>query len=202
MISLIDFPPAASEALLRLALLAGMGFHKLVWERLKRGRAAGKVAPGAAIHGFKKLVKWVKTLALAGLVVQTALLNVLPLSRQPLLVRGVGMVIFLGGLALAVAGRLQLGKNWADLEDYQVLAGQAVVQKGVYRYIRHPIYTGDVLLVSGLELALNSWLVVGAALLALFVYRQARAEERLLAENLPDYQAYQKHTRMFIPGIF
>jgi len=74
--------------------------------------------------------------------------------------RTVGLLIYLGGLALAIAGRLGLGSNWVDLEDSRVLPRHAVVSSGIYRFIRHPIYTGDLLLLAGLQLALNSWLVV------------------------------------------
>jgi protein-S-isoprenylcysteine O-methyltransferase Ste14 len=94
-----------------------------------------------------------------------------------------------------------LGKNWVDLEDYQVLPEQLLVTEGIYRYVRHPIYTGDVLLLVGLELALNSWLVVAVLIpLAVFV-RQALAEEALLSRVFPEYAAYCQRTKRFIPFL-
>jgi protein-S-isoprenylcysteine O-methyltransferase Ste14 len=106
------------------------------------------------------------------------------------------------GLATAILGRLHLGSNWVDLEDARVLPDQKVISNGVYRFIRHPIYAGDLLLVTGLQLALNSWLVLGAGLLSLVVARRAAAEEKLLAISLPDYAAYKRRTKRFIPFVF
>ena len=56
--------------------------------------------------------------------------------------------------------------NWSDIETAEVLCEHAVVSHGVYRYVRHPIYIGDIALLVGLELALNSWLVLGALAIA------------------------------------
>ncbi len=78
---------------------------------------------------------------------------------------------------------------------------QAVVSNGPYRLIRHPIYVGDLMLLFGLELALNSWLVLGVLLLAPIVLRQAVQEEKKLALALPGYQEYCANTKRFIPFV-
>lgn len=205
MISFIELPLPTGELILRLVLLLGLVLHKVVWEVMKkRGNAPGQAtSPNLPTRTslFKSLVKLGKVFILVFLVVQTIALNVLPISDQPTGLRLVGLVIYLGGLSLAILARLQLGKNWANIEDYQVLAGQSLVQKGIYRSIRHPIYTGDILLLLGLELALNSWLVLGIIPLAFYVYQQAQTEERLLAQKLPGYQEYRLRTKMFVPFI-
>ena len=77
----------------------------------------------------------------------------------------------------------------------------AVVSSGIYRYIRHPIYTGDILLLLGLELCLNSWLVLGLALLVPAVAVQAIKEEQKLVDALPDYASYIRRTKRFIPFL-
>lgn len=205
MISFIELPLPTGELILRLILLLGLVLHKVIWEVMKkRGNAPGQAtSPNLPTRTslFKSLVKLGKVFILVFLVVQTIALNVLPISDQPTGLRLVGLVIYLGGLSLAILARLQLGKNWANIEDYQVLAGQSLVQKGIYRSIRHPIYTGDILLLLGLELALNSWLVLGIIPLAFYVYQQAQTEERLLAQKLPGYQEYRLRTKMFVPFI-
>src|SRR5581483_1986990 len=104
-----------------------------------------------------KLIKFGKIVVLALLIVQTLFLNVLPISNDPVLVQAIGLGLFLGGLALAISGRVQLGTSWANIEDSQSVGKRNLVQEGIYRYVRHPIYTGDILLLIGLELALNSW---------------------------------------------
>ena len=136
------------------------------------------------------------------LLFQTLFLDLFPISDQATALRIIGTAIYFVGLGTSIIGRLQLGKNWTVLEDYQILPGQAHVETGIYRYIRHPIYTGDILLLLGLELALNSWLVVGVSIIILFVVRQAMKEEALLSRAFAGYNAYCRQTKKFIPFVY
>jgi len=198
--------------ILRLILFLGLVFHKLLWEVMKNQPPATSHQPPATKHQrpttshqppatFVRLVKVIKGMVLVFLIIQTLFLDLLPISDQPTTLRIIGTIIYFVGLTMAVIGRLQLGKSWVDLEDYQVLPQQSVVTSGIYRYIRHPIYTGDILLLVGLELALNSWLVLGVFIPLLVVIKQALAEETLLAQVFPAYSAYCKQTKRFIPFI-
>jgi protein-S-isoprenylcysteine O-methyltransferase Ste14 len=146
-------------------------------------------------------VKVVKLGVLAFLIVQTLFLDLFPIAEDPTAVRIVGTVLYLVGLGTAITSRLQLGKNWVDLEDSQVLPAQCLITTGIYRYVRHPIYAGDVLLLVGLELALNSWLVLAVLAPTLVVVRQAGAEEAVLAQAFPGYEAYRAGTKRFIPFL-
>jgi protein-S-isoprenylcysteine O-methyltransferase Ste14 len=87
------------------------------------------------------------------------------------------------------------------VEEAQVLPEQQVVSSGIYGYIRHPIYTGDLLLLAGLELALNSWLVLGVLAPLVMVVRRAKAEEAILSRALPEYADYTARTKRFIPFV-
>ncbi len=187
--------------ILRIILFLGLAFHKLVWEILKRDQPQKSTRQPLPRKPGVWLVKAVKVMALLFLIVQTLFLDIFPISSRPSLLRLIGTAVYLVGLAIAIIGRLQLGKNWANLEDYQVLSEQALVTGGIYKYIRHPIYTGDMLLLLGLELALNSWLVLSVVLVVIVVVRQALAEEVLLSTVFPGYDAYRKRTKMFIPGV-
>jgi protein-S-isoprenylcysteine O-methyltransferase Ste14 len=60
---------------------------------------------------------------------------------------------------------------------------------------------GDVILLVGLEIALNSWLVLAVIPVILVVVRQANAEEELLKRALPGYAEYCVRTKRFIPLI-
>lgn len=180
-------------------MLLGLLAHKAVWELLKRRDAPpprmGPVTPGT------RAVKLAKMATLACLLIQTLCLEVLPISREPGALRVAGAGIFAVGLATAMTARVQLGRNWVDLEDARVLPGQRVVERGIYRYIRHPIYTGDLVLLFGLELALNSWLVLGVAPLAAVVVWRTLGEEALLEERLAGYREYCGRTKRFIPFV-
>lgn len=186
---------------LRVVLFLGLVVHKLVWEALKKGSPEAAKARKPFELSLKQMVKLAKALFLVFLVIQTLFLDVFPLFSQPGVVRAVGVVVYVAGLAIALAGRLQLGRNWANIEDYQVLPQQQLVRSGIYKYIRHPIYTGDILLILGLELALNSWLVLLVLPLALVIVKQASEEEAILAESFHGYRDYQKQTKRFIPFV-
>lgn len=79
-----------------------------------------------------------------------------------------------------------------------------VVKVGAYHYIRHPLYSSLLLLGWGVFLKKPSF--VGAALsvvLTGFIVGTARAEEAINLKKFgPEYAAYVKTTRMFIPFLF
>lgn len=189
------------DIFLRIYLFAGMLLHKVVWEYLKQ-KSPTPAPKRPEKFGFKSVIKVGKVAFLIFLFFQVIFpAPILPLAKQPGLLRIVGVVIYSLGLLVAISGRIQLGKNWANLEDYQIMQEQKLVEQGIYRWIRHPIYSGDLLLVLGVELALNSWLVLLIIPLGAVVYRQAKEEEKILSQAFSDYPAYQERTRMFIPFV-
>lgn len=186
--------------LVRVYFLAGLVIHKLIWEMLKRGQGA-KVRRRAAFPVRQFAIKTAKTGLLLGVTAQTLVPAVLPIAERPSILPVLGAGIYTLGLLTAVSARIQLGRNWANIESARVLRGQQVVSRGIYRYIRHPIYTGDLLLLLGLELGLNSWLVAGLVLLAPVVVWKALKEERMLARGLPGYLDYCRRSKRFLPLI-
>lgn len=186
---------------LRLYLLSGLLAHKAVWEILKRRKAPTEQAKPQPQPPGVKLVKAAKVAILLGIVAQTMLPEIFPITPEPVQVRAIGIAIYTAGLLIAVIARFQLDHNWSDIETAQVLTHQAVVSNGIYGYIRHPIYVGDLLLLFGLELALNSWLVLGVVLLTPVVLIQATLEEKKLISVLPGYELYCRNTKRFIPFV-
>ena len=184
--------------LLQVYLFFGLVLHKVIWEVL---RMRGESAPTQKGAGSIGLVKTVKIAILVGILVQIWLPDVFPISSEPWSIRAVGTVLFSLGLLTAIAARIQLGNNWSNIETGRVLAKQDVVDRGLYGYIRHPIYTGDLLLLIGLELALNSWLVIGALLLCPIVMWKAVKEEKMLVQELKGYVDYHRRTKRFIPFV-
>jgi|SRR5579863_2678816 len=185
---------------LRLFLLLGLALHKGVWEVLKRRDHVDSM-PRPRLTPAVALIKVAKIAMLASLCVQTVLPEVLPILFEPMPLRLAGGLLFATGLAVAVTARFQLGRQWSDIECGSVAANHQIIEYGIYRFIRHPIYTGDLLLIAGLELALNSWLVLGVILLALGVFRKAKVEEQELAHRLSGYHEYQARTKRFLPFV-
>jgi protein-S-isoprenylcysteine O-methyltransferase Ste14 len=186
---------------LRIFLFSGLVLHKLLWGFLKWRDQLPKVQrPSQGIFGTR-LIKLLKVLTLMFFGIQTLFLDLFPMSQEPSPLTLWGPIIYVVGFIVAVTGRLQLGKNWVDIEDYQVRPKQSLTTGGIYGYIRHPIYTGDILLLIGLELALNSWLVVAVLIPLMIAVKQALAEEALLKRTFPAYEAYCKSTKRFVPFV-
>jgi protein-S-isoprenylcysteine O-methyltransferase Ste14 len=186
---------------LRIVLFGGLIFHKVLWLVLKNHDRSRKVGRATAGLTGKWFIKALKALVFVFIAFQTLFLDIFPIVNESSALRLSGALIYFVGLGTAVLGRVHLGENWIDLEDYQVLPNQSVTTNGIYRYIRHPIYTGDILLLTGLELALNSWLVVVAFVPLVVAVKQALAEEALLTRVFPGYAAYCRRTKRFIPFI-
>ena len=185
--------------LLRFYLLAGIVAHKAYWELTKRRiPTPAKPVPSLA----KRIVKAGKVGILLGIVVQVLIpWSILPVSGDARSVPATGVALYTVGLIIAIAGRAQLGASWSDIEEPGKVARAALVSRGVYRYIRHPIYMGDILLLVGLEMALDSWLVIAILLMVPAILFQAVREERLLARNLAGYGEYCQRTKRFLPFI-
>jgi protein-S-isoprenylcysteine O-methyltransferase Ste14 len=186
---------------MRLFLLSGLVFHKVIWEVMKRRDAA---LPAGTIKAKTRLLSAIKLAVLAGIFAQVLGWEILPISNGGPAVkylRPMGLAIYTIGLLTAITARTQLGQNWSDIEKSFVKDDHALVAHGLYRYIRHPIYTGDLLLLFGLELALQSWAVAGVAAVAIYVRQQAVREERNLRQTLPGYTQYCRITGRFVPFL-
>lgn len=116
---------------------------------------------------------------------------------------------FFAGTAMLFAGTLLRRHCWKMLGEYftgdvRVQAGQPVITRGAYRWIRHPSYSAAILMFAGIGVALGNWgsaafLVVVPILV--YTYR-VRAEERALVQKLGEpYVAYMKTTKRFVPFI-
>jgi protein-S-isoprenylcysteine O-methyltransferase Ste14 len=79
----------------------------------------------------------------------------------------------------------------------QTSQGQAIVETGVYRLVRHPIYLGNLLLSGGAPLWLGSYAgaYVGLGVVLVMTVGRIVIEERDLRERLPDYGAYARRVR-------
>jgi protein-S-isoprenylcysteine O-methyltransferase Ste14 len=117
---------------------------------------------------------------------------------------------FVAGLVMLLCGSLlrrhcwrMLGKHFTG--DVKASAEQPVIEQGVYRWVRHPSYTGGMLMYLGTGLALTNWLsalIITLAGAAGYLYR-VRVEEQALKTALGGrYQEYMTRTKRFIPFVF
>jgi protein-S-isoprenylcysteine O-methyltransferase Ste14 len=125
------------------------------------------------------------------------------ITWQPAVVFGLGVVCIVAGVALRWLAIWTLGRYFT--RDVAVSTDQPVVQRGPYRLIRHPAYSGTFLTMLGIGLALTNWAGLAALLVCVFaghLYR-VRVEEAALARTLGQpYHDYMRRTKRFIPLIF
>jgi protein-S-isoprenylcysteine O-methyltransferase Ste14 len=119
--------------------------------------------------------------------------------RVPLFWLGIACMV--AGIALRLYAVRVLGQFFTT--SVATRAGQHVVERGPYRWVRHPSYSGSLLTIFGLCLALTSWVAFAGMIPARlgFGYRIV-VEERALQDALGDpYRAYMRRTKRLIPFL-
>jgi protein-S-isoprenylcysteine O-methyltransferase Ste14 len=122
-------------------------------------------------------------------------------ARWPLFV--VGLTLMATGLFVRQWAIFVLGRFFTV--DVRVHPNQTVVDRGPYRWVRHPSYSGLVLFFVGVGLALSNWasLVVLALVPTVGLLVRIHSEERALLAGLgEDYRRYAVRRRRLFPGIW
>ncbi len=117
------------------------------------------------------------------------------LSSTPAFVSWLGLLLF--SIGWSVASRASYDNTFAvPVVKYQPERRQEVVDTGLYRIVRHPMYAGGILIYLGIPLWLGSYAttaVSAIAVAALLV--RILLEERFLRQTLPGYAAYEQRVR-------
>jgi len=114
-----------------------------------------------------------------------------------------GAILFIAGAVLTVWSYSLLGRQLS--EHVRVLPDHEVIEKGPYRYVRHPGYLGQIVTFIGLGLVLQSWLALLVILIvhgSLLAYRIHIEESFMIAEVGFPYENYVKRTRRLVPFIW
>ncbi len=127
--------------------------------------------------------------------------------RLPLTPHGDGAgtcaaMVCVAGLWVTLWARWTLGGNWSSIVTFK--QGHELVQSGPYRMVRHPIYTGLMLMCLGTVMAggqLHAWLSLLAFGAGFWI--KLRQEEKLLLRHFPDqYPAYRKQVKALVPFVW
>ena len=111
---------------------------------------------------------------------------------DPLWIRWMGAALLAAGILVTAWGMRSLGPSLTP--GTEPLARAELVTTGAYAHLRHPIYAGVVLLLTGYTLVWSNWtlaLLVGWIALVYFGAK-ARAEEKWLVERFPAYKDYMR----------
>jgi len=133
----------------------------------------------------------------------------LPLNLSPAistLLRAVGLAVFLGGLFLVLWARWALGAMYgvSTSSAAQLRAQHRLIQHGPYAFVRHPMYLGYWLVLTGITLTYLTWTPLLFLLMCLAAfYRRARREEAALAAAFgAEWQAYVSRTKFLVLFVY
>lgn len=115
----------------------------------------------------------------------------------------VGVILYL--LASSIVAWVLATNPYAESSvRIQTDRGQTVITSGPYRFVRHPMYVGCILMYFGTPLILGSlWAVMAAAVVAVLFLARTVLEDRALRRELPGYGEYAARTRYrLLPGVW
>jgi protein-S-isoprenylcysteine O-methyltransferase Ste14 len=109
-----------------------------------------------------------------------------------------GDVLLMVGLVLSLYSLATLRRNFSLVPETREL-----VTKGPYRWVRHPLYVGET--ISGLGLIVPSLWILNLTIFVIYLGAQlirANLEDTMLREGFPQYAAWEKHTKRFVPWVY
>ena len=100
-----------------------------------------------------------------------------------------------------LSARVSLGIEYSPCYDSYVPSD--IIKDGLYKYVRHPIYISNILLIIGVIISSGSQLMLlNLLILSVYYFISAMIEEREIVKHYPKYKSYKNETGMFIPTKF
>ena len=106
------------------------------------------------------------------------------------------------GLFVAIWARRYLGRNWSG--EITIKVEHELIRSGPYKLVRHPIYTGILIMYVGTAIVTGTWLaLVGVALAVLAYVRKIRLEEANMRVAFgPAYEDYCRESQALVPWVY
>jgi len=125
------------------------------------------------------------------------------LTSAPVLAKGYsGILIESLGVFLGVYAIFEMKISNLNISS-RLKKNGFLVTSGPYSFIRHPMYSAQVIAILPLVIDYFDWYRLGATIvLIIALLLKIRYEEKLLREKFPDYKAYASHTKRLIPYIY
>lgn len=111
-----------------------------------------------------------------------------------------GPVVCVAGLGVALWSRWTLAGNWSS--DVRFKQDHQLIRKGPYRFVRHPIYTGILMMCVAPAVQfgfLHCWL--GFLMIGIGLWIKLKQEERVMSQHFPEYSEYRKQVKALVPFI-
>lgn len=165
---------------------------------LRRRMHAG---PRAETRTVQKIIMTASIVDLFAMMAFSAFDHRMGWSTVPVWMSILGDVLVAAGLGIAM---LVIIQNSYAAATITVEAGQTLASGGLYTFVRHPMYAGDLVMMVGMPLALGSYwgllLVIPGVLVLVF---RILDEEKLLTQELPGYREYAQHVPYrLVPNVW
>ena len=119
----------------------------------------------------------------------------------PLQLRAFGILLTFVAFLFLKKSLDQLGENYSPLFDTH--RPFSIVTKGLYKYVRHPVYLCNIMILLGYVLASGSAVVLVFSLWGWgYMVNSIRKEEAFLAREFADYRDYQKRSWCVFPYVY
>jgi protein-S-isoprenylcysteine O-methyltransferase Ste14 len=115
-----------------------------------------------------------------------------------------GFILVALGFIESMLGRKELATNWTESYNYQIKKKHELVTTRIYSQVRHPIYGGLWLTLTGVFIVSETYLFLPISLLSLLLFiKFAKREEKILIKHFgKKYIKYQLKTKLLIPTIY
>ena len=114
----------------------------------------------------------------------------------------IGLAVQIAGAVFYLRAKRELGAAWSGTVSIKV--GHQLVRTGPYRWVRHPLYSGMILMSLGTAIVCNQPHAVIALVMMVVAYAiKIQTEERWMRDEFgADWDSYRRSTRALIPGVF
>ena len=114
--------------------------------------------------------------------------------------RGAGLSVVVTGMGILILAALQLNSSLSPFPTPS--QNSQLITKGLFRYMRHPIYGGILLASAGYSFTTaNAFRLLITAAFFLLFYLKSNYEEKLMKERFAGYEDYRRHTGRFLPSL-
>jgi protein-S-isoprenylcysteine O-methyltransferase Ste14 len=120
-----------------------------------------------------------------------------------IVIQTTSLAMLVAGLAIRWTAIFSLGRAFSV--NVAIHAGQRLYRRGLFALVRHPSYTGMLLIFAALGLRLDNWISLAIAMvppLLALLYRMDVEEQALALAFGEEYQIYRRSTKRLIPGLY
>jgi protein-S-isoprenylcysteine O-methyltransferase Ste14 len=114
----------------------------------------------------------------------------------------VGVIMFIIGLIISISAQVTINTNYSW--TLEIREGHTLVENGLYKYVRHPIYLGTFIRVIAIPIYMSSFsgFLLGLLSIPVLNYRISLEERMLIEEFGEEYKQYRERTWKLFPYLF